>query len=77
MNKLIVMLRQVQWRVGRMHEHTCIPYKETQTSVGSIDLEYSNTQEPPDAISDLKLGTAAVSAKTELKAQAHNLTSRR
>jgi hypothetical protein len=26
-----------------MHEHTCIPYKETRTSVGSIDLEYSNT----------------------------------
>ena len=43
MNKLIVMSRQVQWRVGRMHEHTCIPYKETRTSVGSIDLEYSNT----------------------------------
>ena len=44
MNKLIEMLRRVQWRVGRMHEHTCIPYKETRTSVGSIDLEYSNMQ---------------------------------
>ena len=30
-----------------MHEHTCIPYKETRTSVGSIDLEYSNT--PPSS----------------------------